>query len=150
MDSRDQKKTTRQKLISSICTGQISHTKWVSLSLFIPHRSFFLFTFSCYFHHSHLSLSFTRLNGWMGNKKSQLGFFLSEDFTVLYEEKHSEQMSQSSLISSWTLRRRRSCNISCCCSLSSTPRSSRWCSFSLSNARPDIACLIIALWSRFK
>lgn len=61
MDNRDQKKTTRQKLISSISVGQISHRKWVSFSL--PHRSPFLFTFSCYFHHSHLSISFAQMNG---------------------------------------------------------------------------------------
>lgn len=67
MDNRDQKKTTRQKLISSISVGQISHRKWVSFSL--PHRSPFLFTFSCYFHHSHLSISFAQMNGSTGNKK---------------------------------------------------------------------------------
>ena len=53
-------------------------------------------------------------------------------------------MSLSSLISSWTLRRRRSCKISCCCSSASTPRSSRWWSFNLSKARPGTETLVCA------
>lgn len=42
MDSSDQKKTLRQKLISSICTGQISLRKWVFfLSSFLIDPSFY-------------------------------------------------------------------------------------------------------------
>lgn len=47
-----------------------------------------------------------------------------------------EWRSVSSLISSWTRRRRRSCKISCRCSSASKPRRSRWWSLSLSSARP--------------
>lgn len=47
-----------------------------------------------------------------------------------------EPRSSSSLISSWTRRRRRPCKMSCSCSTPSTPRRPRWWSLSLSSARP--------------
>ena len=66
MDRGYQRKTVRQKPISSICTGLISHRKWVFLSVFILHWFFSLFTLTCYFH-----LSFTGMNEWMENQKKK-------------------------------------------------------------------------------
>lgn len=47
-----------------------------------------------------------------------------------------EWRSSSSLISSWTRRRRRSCKMSCSSTPVSKPRRSRWWSLSLRSARP--------------
>lgn len=76
---------------------------------------------------------------------SQISFTEGFKFSLLfYSGNNSEQIWPSSLISSWTRRRSRSWRMACCCS-ASTPSCCKWCSFSLSRARPDMECLMMAL-----